>query len=146
LLIYLDMCCLKRPFDDKSNARNRVESEAVLSILSMESDECRFVRSAALELENDQNPVHERASRVRQWLRSKPRIDFDPTILRDRVETLMKLGMRIFDALHVATAEHVGANVFVTTDDRLLAVTRRIATDLRVRTTSLLEIASELTK
>jgi hypothetical protein len=64
MLVYLDICCLKRPFDDQSQSRIHLESEAVLGLLAAESDNLRFVRSAALHLENLQNPVAERASRV----------------------------------------------------------------------------------
>ena len=32
-LIYLDVCCLNRPFDDWSYDRNRLEGEAVITIL-----------------------------------------------------------------------------------------------------------------
>jgi hypothetical protein len=31
--IYLDVCCLSRPFDNQSQERVRLESEAVLMIL-----------------------------------------------------------------------------------------------------------------
>jgi hypothetical protein len=31
--IYLDACCLNRPFDDQTQARIRLEAEAVLMIL-----------------------------------------------------------------------------------------------------------------
>jgi hypothetical protein len=48
MLLYLDMCCMKRPFDDQSHPRFRLESEAVLGLLAAESDSLRFVRSAAL--------------------------------------------------------------------------------------------------
>lgn len=72
MLIYLDMCCLKRPFDDQSQPRIRLESEAVLTLLAMESDRLGFVRSVALILENDVNPVPERAARVGRWLSDKP--------------------------------------------------------------------------
>jgi hypothetical protein len=68
VLIYLDMCCLKRPFDDQSQPRIRLETEAVLGLLAIESDEVSFVRSPALMLENSFNPIRERASRVEQWL------------------------------------------------------------------------------
>ena len=30
--IYLDMCCLQRPFDDKTQVRVLVEAEAVLGV------------------------------------------------------------------------------------------------------------------
>jgi hypothetical protein len=68
VLIYLDMCCLKRPFDDQSQPRIRLETEAVLGLLAIESDEVSFLRSPALMLENSFNPIRERASRVEQWL------------------------------------------------------------------------------
>jgi hypothetical protein len=32
--IYLDTCCLNRPFDDQTQERIRLESEAMLAILS----------------------------------------------------------------------------------------------------------------
>jgi len=31
--IYLDVCCLNRPFDDSTQDRIRLESEAILTIL-----------------------------------------------------------------------------------------------------------------
>lgn len=33
-IIYFDVCCLNRPFDDQTQERIKLESEAVLSILS----------------------------------------------------------------------------------------------------------------
>ena len=33
--LYLDVCCLNRPFDDQSQNRVRLEAEAVLSILEL---------------------------------------------------------------------------------------------------------------
>ena len=32
--IYLDVCCLNRPFDDQNQPRIRLESEAILIILA----------------------------------------------------------------------------------------------------------------
>ena len=32
--VYLDVCCLNRPFDDQTQDRIRLESEAVLLILT----------------------------------------------------------------------------------------------------------------
>ena len=73
MLIYLDMCCLKRPFDDQSQVRIHLESEAVLGLLAIESDQVQFVRSSALIIENSLNPIRERASRVDRWLRAAPK-------------------------------------------------------------------------
>jgi hypothetical protein len=58
--IYLDMCCLKRPFDDQSQPRIRLETEAALALLAAESATVDYIRSAALRLENRQNPIRVR--------------------------------------------------------------------------------------
>lgn len=58
--IYLDMCCLKRPFDDQSQPRIRLETEAVLALLAAESATVDYIRSAARRLENRQNPIRVR--------------------------------------------------------------------------------------
>jgi hypothetical protein len=50
--IYLDCCCLQRPFDDKSHPKIAVEAEAVLVILSLcESNSMTLVSSDALLFE-----------------------------------------------------------------------------------------------
>jgi predicted nucleic acid-binding protein len=140
------MCCLKRPFDDQSQSRIRLETEAVLNLLSLEPEKARFVRSAALLLENQFNPVRERAARVEAWLRAGPIYSPGrPEELRIRVEALRRLGLKSFDALHVASAEQAGADLFVTVDDRLLAAANR-GLGLRVtRCVSILSCAQELT-
>src|SRR2546423_11023818 len=105
MLIYLDMCCLKRPFDNQLQPRIKVESEAVLSLMEKESPELRFLRTAALKLENARNPVPDRALRVEQWIDSQPLHDFDPDPLQRRTQALIEMGLKSFDALHVASAE-----------------------------------------
>jgi hypothetical protein len=147
MLVYLDMCCLKRPFDDQSQPRIRLETEAVLGLLAMESHTLRFVRSPALLLENDLNPIRERAARVEQWLRSAPPWQTaNLQLLQNRIQELMSLGLKNFDALHVASAEEAGAEIFATTDDKLLSVATRGADQLRVRVCSLIACAAEVSK
>jgi len=146
MLIYLDMCCLKRPFDDQSQPRIRLESEAVLGLLAVECDKLRFVRSQALMLENLQNPVRERALRVDQWLLAEPFRRIDADALVSRTAELIKLGFKNFDALHLAVAEQAGADVFACCDDRLLGVAGRNSGAIRVRAVEILELAKELLK
>lgn len=100
------MCCLKRPFDNQSQPRIRLESEAVLQMIALEPERVSILRSAALFLENSYNPLPERAARVANWLRSGPLwTPPDPAALKHRIEALRQLGLKSFDALHVATAE-----------------------------------------
>jgi hypothetical protein len=146
MLIYLDMCCLKRPFDDQSQPRIRLESEAVLGLLAVECDELRFVRSPALMLENSQNPVKERALRVDQWLMAEPFCRLDADAMVSRTAELISLGFKNFDALHLAVAEQAGADVFACCDDRLLGVASRNCGGIKVRVVEIVELAKELLK
>lgn len=141
------MCCLKRPFDDQSQPRIRIEIEAVLSLLSLESINVKFVRSPALFLENDLNPIPERASRVESWLNSGPPEVLNQHVkLEQRVAELMRLGLKGFNALHVASAEYAKADLFVTVDDRLLAALKRNSAQIGVRGLSVLQCAMEVPK
>ena len=91
--VYLDMCCLKRPFDDQSQPRIHLESEAVLALLSAGSAKAEFVRGAALDLENDQNPLAQRAAKVRLWLEAVPAVQPPVEPLDKRTKELMALGL-----------------------------------------------------
>ena len=54
--IYLDTCCLNRPFDDQTQERIRLEAEAVLAILSrIEKGEWDWIGSEVLIDEIEQN-------------------------------------------------------------------------------------------
>jgi len=143
MLIYLDMCCLKRPFDDQSQPRIRLEAEAVLALLAAESDAVRFVRSPALALENKLNPLPVRAGRVARWL-GRPLPVTDASDLECRTRDIMALGVSGFDALHLASAELMGADVFATCDDRLLGTARRCGESLCVRPLGILDLVAEI--
>ena len=144
MLIYLDMCCLKRPFDDQSQPRIRLESEAVLGLLAMESARCQFVRSPAQVLENSRNPVRERAARVGEWLAAVPAWTPDLGMLQARTAELIRLGFKSFDALHTASAEQAGAGALATCDDRFLAAGGRHAGSLKVRIVGIVDLAKEM--
>lgn len=128
------MCCLKRPFDDHAQPRIRVEAEAVLALLGA-TDRLRFIRAVAHDLGNRQDPVVRRAEMVQSWLDGLGTEDLKNQPVEARIGELLQLGFKSFDAFHLACAEMSGADVFVTTDDRLLATARRSSTSLRVRVT-----------
>ncbi|MBI3408901.1 MAG: PIN domain-containing protein [Planctomycetes bacterium] len=142
--IYFDMCCLKRPFDDQAQPRIHLESEAILAVLGAPADRVEFMRGIALDLENEQNPLPQRASKVRQWLEALPTLDTPDELLRARTAELMTLGLKNFDAFHLACAELGSADVFCTCDDRFLAVTTRFAAHLKVRITNPTDLAKEV--
>lgn len=142
--VYLDLCCLKRPFDDQSQPRIRLESEAVLALLGASTEKVEFVRGAAVDLENDQNSLPQRAAKVRLWLEELPQLDVPEASLAERTGQLIGLGFKNFDALHVASAEALGAETLSTCDDRFLAAARRHASILRVRVVNPIDLSREI--
>ena len=67
--IYLDVCCLNRPFDDQRQDRIRLEAEAVLLILGRcEAGAWQWLSSAVVEEEVNNTPSSERRARVRNML------------------------------------------------------------------------------
>lgn len=140
----MDMCCLKRPFDDQSHPRIRLESEAVLALLGADAEKVEFVRAPALELENDQNPVAQRAARVRLWFESLAVANPPGESLDSRTKELIALGFKNFDALHVASAELLGAETLCTCDDRFLAAAKRHTTELKLRVVNPVDLAQEI--
>lgn len=144
MVLYLDMCCLKRPFDDQAQPRIRIETEAVLGLLAEDASRVTFVRSVAHDLENDQNPLAWRAGRVGAWLAERPLVDHEAEALRIRTAQLMASGLRGFDALHLACAEAADVDAFVTCDDRLLAAANRLGPAVKVRVGELTAVAREV--
>ena len=66
--IYLDLCCFNRPYDDQSQTRIRLETEAKLSLQEkIRSGACELIWSALLDLENPKNPYIEHMQAISQW-------------------------------------------------------------------------------
>ncbi len=63
--IYLDVCCLNRPFDDQTQEKIHLEAEAVLIILSnIKSDRWELVGSDVIDFEISKIPEKERKKKV----------------------------------------------------------------------------------
>lgn len=120
-IVYLDVCCFKRPFDDAAIERVRREAEAVAAILdATRAGTFQIVRSPAHDFENDRNPREDRRLATRLWLDAATARATASAAADARARELSALGFRPLDALHLAFAEQSSARWFVTTDDRLL--------------------------
>jgi predicted nucleic acid-binding protein len=126
--VYLDVSCLNRPFDDQHQPRIRLEAEVVLLILErVDSGLYRHVSSQIAEIEVAAMQDPERRRRVAALLPARAgRIRLTPALFV-RAAELERLGFKPADALHVAAAESLRADVLLSCDDRLCrrAVARR---------------------
>jgi predicted nucleic acid-binding protein len=132
--IYLDCCCLNRPYDNPDQGRVEAEASAVLQIQTeIRMGEHVLVSSDVLFHEVNANPDASRRASLHATLRLAT-IDLVTTVsTAQRGAVLMGMGFKANDALHLACAEQGNVDVFLTTDDRLLRCARRSATHLGVR-------------
>jgi predicted nucleic acid-binding protein len=134
LRLYLDVCCLNRPFDDQRQDRIRLEAEAVLLIMGRcEAGAWQWLSSAVVEEEVNHTPSRERRSRVRQMLSGAHGTVALTDVAISRAQELKALGFRTYDALHLACAEQATVDIFLTTDDHVLCIATRHTAQLQVR-------------
>ena len=129
--VYLDMCSLKRPFDDQRQPRVREEATAIAAIVARaEAGEIALVRSPAHLVENDGNPREDRRLAAALWIDGAAvEVSLDAEV-EIRARELHAHGLHPLDALHVAFAERAEARWFVTCDDRLLRLAERLSNAL----------------
>lgn len=119
--IYLDVCCLNRPFDDQTQDRIRLESEAILAIIGrVEVESWKLFSSDAVAYEISNTPSEERQERL--W--SLESVATENLVLNDAIlrqaEAFNTFGFTNLDALHLAFASSVDVDAFLSTDDKLL--------------------------
>jgi predicted nucleic acid-binding protein len=132
--IYLDACCLNRPFDDQTQDRIRLETEAILLIMNhLYRKEFKWIGSDVLNFEIDQISDLGHRNRVKllfMYIHQYIRIEQTEV---DRAKYLESLGFGSFDALHIVCAESGEADIFLTTDDKLLKKAKRFSRKLHVK-------------
>lgn len=130
--IYLDVCCLNRPFDDQTQPRIRLETEAILEIISRcRTGEWELLSSIALESEIAKTPDLNRREQVQEALATAQQKILVTNEISRRAIDLTNFNIKNFDALHIACAEG-NADVFLTTDNRLLSKALSYRSNLNV--------------
>ncbi len=131
--IYLDSCCLNRPFDDQSSDKVRMESEAVLTIINRcEQSKWEYCKSDVLYDEiNRTDDVFKMEKVLSLYDSATVYIELNEQIIA-RAKELIKASIKPFDSLHIASAEFGKADVFLTTDKKLINATKRTTLSVRV--------------
>lgn len=128
--VCLDTSVLNRPFDDQTQPRIALETQALRTILQLvESGQVELVGSAVLDYENSRNSSQMRQQWVRQCLQLAKRYQTLDAATTQRASKLEAQGLKAVDALHVACSEAAQCDYFLTCDDRLM---RRYSGSLKV--------------
>lgn len=119
--VYLDTSVYNRPFDDQTQPKIFLESQAVVIILQMvETGMVDLVSSSVLEYENSRNPYPLKQEAMNRYLQMAEAIQMVDEAIRQRSEELGHNGLKAVDALHVACAEMLRSDYFITCDKRLI--------------------------
>ena len=144
MTIYLDNCCYNRPFDDQTQERIHLESEAILTVLQRgQAGIYKIVGSSILELEMERMHDAMKKQRVKDLYKiTNMHICYTEEI-KFRSQEIMKLSkIRTFDSLHIAAAEAAKADALLTTDDKLEKMAEKL--DLNVKVMNPLKFAWEV--
>lgn len=131
--IYLDVCCLNRPFDDQSQDRIKLEAGAIIIILfRIEREEWIFTGSEVIDYEISQILDREKMQKVKALTSMAKDYIIVTEEVEERAVELEKLGFRPYDALYIACAERARVDIFLTTDDKLLHKAKEVRLNVKV--------------
>ena len=123
VLVYLDNCCFNRPYDDQSQVRINLETQAKLYIQKLIVDKkIELVYSYMSRYENFQNPFKIRKDTIANFFKNASVYvsEDNADIIQTKASEIMKTGIKSKDAIHIACAIFGKADIFLSTDIRLL--------------------------
>jgi predicted nucleic acid-binding protein len=134
LLLYLDLNCFNRPFDDQSYERIARETAAVFSILEriVEGTD-QLAWSGVLDFESSQHPKADRRIEIGSWRDYAGVYVTIDEMVAERARELTAVGLTALDAAHVACAELAQCGSFLTCDDRLIRRALRAGSTIEIQ-------------
>lgn len=122
--VYLDNCSYNRPYDDQSQMRIHLETQAKLHIQDMiRKGKIELVTSYILDFENSNNRSIQKKQTIEKFMEEYATLYVSNKNEKDIAKianVIMETGVKEKDAYHVACAVIAECNYFITTDDRLL--------------------------
>ena len=124
--LYLDNCCLNRPFDDQSDPRIHLEAESVKTILSLcEEGTWQLISSDVLTFEINNAPAIRRSNILHMMNQLCSKNIILTEAIRTQAKAYEAVGIQAFDALHLASTLNQ-VDVFLTTDDKFCKKAQQI--------------------
>ncbi|CAN2047463.1 PIN domain-containing protein [Candidatus Magnetomoraceae bacterium gMMP-1] len=132
--IYFDTCCLNRPFDDQTQNRIHLESEAIIMIMNkLYKSEWKWIGSQVLEIEIENIPHIEKRLYLSKLLNFIHELLIIQNKDVERGKQIEKIGFKPFDAMHIACAERGNVDIFLTTDDKLFKLADKSKNILNIK-------------
>jgi predicted nucleic acid-binding protein len=127
--IYMDCCCINRPYDDTNNPIVLLEGQAVIAIaFKCFYDNWKLIGSEAIEYEISKTPDEKKKIDMLNFYSIiKENITIN-NIIKTRMNILIKQKIKALDALHLACAEYTKADVFLTTDINFMKKAKKVST------------------
>jgi predicted nucleic acid-binding protein len=145
--IYLDICCLNRPFDDQTQPRIYLETQSVMTIINQcQSVNWKMINSSALIAELNQTPDIERLQNVKKLLAIAKIKVITGLWIQERAAELQIMGFSSYDATHIASAERSQADIFLTTDDRLIKKAQKNSQSITVNINNPMQWLAQVTQ
>lgn len=119
--VYLDTSAYNRPFDDQTQPKIFLETQAVIVIFqAIRAQAIELTSSSVLEYENSRNPDSVKQEAMSQYLQMAQSYSELNEAIRQRGQQLEHNGLKAIDALHVACAEAANSDYLITCDKRLI--------------------------
>ena len=122
--VYLDNCCYNRPYDDQSQLKISMETQAKLNIQQqIRAGKLELAASYILEAENAVNPFQMKRKDIQAFIDQYTKVFVSDDMneeVRKIASNIMRTGVKLMDACHIACAVLAGCEVFFSTDKRLL--------------------------
>lgn len=143
--VYFDACVLNRPLDDQSQARIRLEAEAVEHLLRAVADgKLEWISSEVVLFEIIRCPDNDRRTVLELMCRAATRRLALSDHATSRARQLRSQGFKDMDALHLAVAESAAIEVLLTTDDAFIRAARNLQPPSPVRVENPVIFATEV--
>jgi len=118
--IYMDNCCLNRPYDDQSKPRIHLESEAIKTIIDLvEKEVWELLSSDVLVYEISNTADAKRRINLYGINQMAKKTISLTSEIKDRANYFENFGLQAFDAMHLACAENY-SDILLTVDDKFI--------------------------
>ena len=122
--VYLDNCAYNRPYDDQSQAKIELETQAKLKIQRMIKNHQIELSSSYMSLyECGENPDTSKADIITAFINqySSRYVSIqNECVIEKKAQEIMKTGVKYKDACHIACAILSDSDYLITTDKRML--------------------------